>query len=106
MSSFVIAIPSLGRTTILKNQTLSMLAKENIPKEIIHIFIIQEEEELYRNELKDMVLEENIHIGLKGYQHSAILFKNHFQKILTSFVLMMMLNNGYLNIVMSFIIIH
>ena len=44
------------------------MQKENrsIPKEIIHVFIIKEEEELYRNELKDIVLQENIHIGVRG----------------------------------------
>jgi hypothetical protein len=42
---YKVAIPSYDRATILKNKTIALLERNNIPKEIIYIFVANEEEQ-------------------------------------------------------------
>lgn len=60
---FNIAIPSLGRAKLLLEQTLSTLIFHNVPSNIVTIFVVEEEYELYRNLVPE---EYAIIIGKKG----------------------------------------
>ena len=62
MNLYSIAIPSLGRSELLKSQTIKTLQHHNIPKSVISIFVIQEEYETYKDTLPDY----NIVVGVLG----------------------------------------
>lgn len=81
---------------------MAFLKENNIPEEIIYVFIIEEEEELYRNELQDF--NGHIIIGKKDYQHKEILYNNILITIQTSFVWMMMFKVGIMLVFYSKII--
>ena len=74
--SFIIAIPSLKRSNVLKTKTLAFLKENNIPEEIIYVFIIEEEEELYQNELQDF--NGHIIIGKKGLPAQRNFIQQYF----------------------------
>jgi hypothetical protein len=64
--SFVVAIPSYNRVETLRAKTLFLLAKYNIPKELITIFVANKEEEaLYKAGIPE-VLYGSIVVGVKG----------------------------------------
>ena len=46
--TYIICIPSYKRSSILQNKTLSLLHKLNIPREIINIFVVEEEYNNYK----------------------------------------------------------
>lgn len=60
---YIICIPTLGRHTIINNLTLKMLQDNNISKNLIKIFIIEEEEALYKSVIPE---DYEIIIGKKG----------------------------------------
>ena len=45
---YVIAIPSYHRADVCRQKTLTMLEKHHIPKEKIHIYIVKEDEDKYK----------------------------------------------------------
>ena len=51
--SFKIAIPSYGRSMLLKEKTLKFLKQEGISDYIIYVFIVEEEIELYRESIPE-----------------------------------------------------
>jgi hypothetical protein len=67
-----IAIPSKGRSTQMK--TLKMLKDQNIPVELVHIFVIQSEFELY----KTCHPEYTIVIGADGIAQQRKFIENYF----------------------------
>lgn len=62
---YVIAIPSYGRASQCNHKTLTMLSKNNIPKEIIHVYVIEEEFELYQATLESHLYDKLV-VGKKG----------------------------------------
>ena len=50
---YVIAIPSLSRPCGLKNKTLNFLDKHDIPKNLIYIFVVEQEYEIYNSIIGD-----------------------------------------------------
>ena len=62
MTSFHLAIPSKGRCDILKKQTLKTLELAQIPIEIITIFVVPDEETLYRTTFPNY----NVVVGVPG----------------------------------------
>lgn len=61
MNDFVIAIPSYRRPSIIVSHTLAYLKECGIPNDIIHVFIVDDEEEVatYQHTLRDKI---GIHI--------------------------------------------
>lgn len=76
--TFVIAIPSFQRANLLNNKTLKMLHDNNIDKNIIHIFVIKEEYELYLNTL-DKDKYEKLIIGELGLINQRQFINNYFE---------------------------
>lgn len=74
--SFQIVIPSLSRSKILKKKTLSTLERFGIPKNIITIFVIQEELEEYQAEVGDYKLV----VGMRGIVQQREFIDNYFPK--------------------------
>ena len=50
---YVIAIPSYNRPCGLKNKTLNLLERHEIPKNLIYIFVVEQEYEIYRSIIGD-----------------------------------------------------
>lgn len=50
--SYIITIPTLGRPNEIKLKTLAFLKRENIPDELIHVYVVPEEEAIYRSTLE------------------------------------------------------
>lgn len=61
--SFQVAIPSLGRSNSIANNTLALLQKHSVERSQITIFVIQNEYDAYRAVLTDEI---NIVIGVPG----------------------------------------
>lgn len=60
--SFVIAIPSYGRSKECRKKTIATLEKYNIPKELVSVYVVAEQADEYRKEFPEY----NIVIGVKG----------------------------------------
>lgn len=79
MSSYVFAIPSYKRSSLLKSKTLSMLNSYNIDKNLIYIFVADKEEYVdYKKLLADEY--KNIIIGKKGIQHIRNFMSKYFEQ--------------------------
>jgi len=50
---YVIAIPSLSRPCGLKNKTLNLLERHEIPKSSVYIFVVEQEYEIYNSIIGD-----------------------------------------------------
>ena len=73
---YVVAIPSYRRPHICKEQTLAVLERLNTPKEIITIFVANEEEEAtYREVLGD---EYKIVVGVRGISSQRKFIHNYY----------------------------
>jgi hypothetical protein len=83
--SFIVAIPSLGRAQVLKSKTLTFLKTNDIPEHLIYVFIIEEEEELYRNELQGF--NGHIIIGEKGLPAQRNFIQKYFDEDMNIFCL-------------------
>ena len=62
---YIISIPSYQRASLLSGQTLSTLKANGIPKELINIFIVQEDYDTY-NKTLDPTMYNQLIIGVKG----------------------------------------
>jgi len=66
-SPFVVAIPSYGRSTVIDQKTLSFLRKEGIPESWVSVFVVREEEIIYRSVLATFISHGGkIIVGVKG----------------------------------------
>jgi len=74
--NYKICIPSYGRAEILKNETINTLSKHNIDIKLIHIFVVEEEYEIYKSTLPNY----NIIIGLKGLVNQRDFIHNYFDE--------------------------
>jgi len=74
--NYKICIPSYGRAEILKNETINTLSKHNIDIKLIHIFVVEEEYEIYKSTLPNY----NIIIGLKGLVNQREFIQNYFDE--------------------------
>jgi len=78
--SYVIAIPSYNRVETLKDNTLSMLRRQNVPADKIIIFVANKaEERIYKKELpRDMY--NKIVVGRKGLFNQLKFIRNFFNE--------------------------
>ena len=79
MNDFIIAIPSLNRAELLKKKTLTFLSNENIPENLIYIFIVAEEEEIYSQTLLPD-FQGHIIIGVKGLPAQRNYIQEYFNE--------------------------
>lgn len=78
MSQFVVAVPSYKREEICRDQTLAFLARHNIDKSRIFVFVADDDEYIrYRATLGP---EYNIVVGVKGISSQRRFYLNYFQK--------------------------
>lgn len=75
--NYKICIPSYKRCDVLKNQTIKTLSNFNISKSDIHIFVVKDDYETYKNTLGD---DYNIIIGVKGLINQRHFIENYFCK--------------------------
>lgn len=65
MIDYAVAIPSYKRPKTIKQKTLQVLESHNIPPELVTIFVADEEEEdIYKESLKDHRYGKNIVVGV------------------------------------------
>jgi hypothetical protein len=74
--TFVVAIPSLSRAELLKKKSLLFLSSNQIPEKLIYIFVIPEEEELYKQTLPDF--QGHIVVGVKGLPAQRNFIQSYF----------------------------
>ena len=76
--SYVIAIPSYQRYSILEQKTLSMLNKYQIPKKKIYIFVAdQDEKKVYESNLNHDLYGQII-VGQKGLKNQRNFIAKYF----------------------------
>jgi hypothetical protein len=75
--NYQICIPSYKRYTILQHKTLNLLHKLNIPREIINIFVIEEEYNDYKLNCNPDMYNELI-IGVKGLVEQRKFISNYY----------------------------
>jgi hypothetical protein len=74
-SSYVIAIPSYDRVDTLKKKTIALLERNKIPKDIVHIFVANDEEaKKYKEEFSDY----KIITGVKGIMKQRNFMTDYF----------------------------
>jgi len=78
MTNYKIVIPSYGRYETIENNALKMLKEQNIKKENIYIFIVEQEKELY--EKIDKNLYNQLIIGEKGLINQLEFIRNYFNE--------------------------
>jgi hypothetical protein len=62
---YVIAIPSYRRASLCNDKTLTMLSKHHIPKNIINVYVVEEELDVYQKTLQPHLYHKLI-VGKKG----------------------------------------
>ena len=62
---YVVRVPSHRRSQICNDKTLRMLRREGISKDVVHIYVAEEELEIHRRDL-DPELYCEVHAGAKG----------------------------------------
>lgn len=77
MRKTVFAIPSLGRYLSLSYQTIKTLEDRGVPKSLIYVFVIKEEEHLYKKHTSDEI---NIVVGELGVGNQRTFINNYFEK--------------------------
>lgn len=78
MTNYKIVIPSYGRYKTIENDVLKMLKEQNVKKENIYIFIVEEEKDLY--EKIDNNLYNELIIGEKGLLNQLEFIRNYFNE--------------------------
>jgi len=73
---YSIVIPSYRRSQKLKNETLNTLNRFEVEKNIIHIFVVEEEYDEY----KSLLPEYKIIIGEKGIINQKRFIENYFKE--------------------------
>ena len=74
--SWIIAIPSYNRLTIIQTKTLTFLKNNNIPNHLIHIFIVEEDLDAYKTIPTDLY--GHLIVGVKGLVHQRRFISNYF----------------------------
>ena len=59
-----IVIPSKGRFNTICDKTIAMLLEYNIPMNKVYVFVVEEEEEAYKNKLPNLC---NVIVGVDGF---------------------------------------
>lgn len=75
---FVIAIPSYNRAEKLKKQTLSYLSSQEIPPELITIFVANEEEKQKYLSVLDSATYKEIVVGKLGLHNQRNIIQEHY----------------------------
>jgi hypothetical protein len=73
----VIAIPSYQRPKQLRDKTLTYLKSQNIDKNLIHVFVVEEEKEIYEKTL-DPNTYGRLLVGRKGLAEQRNFIMNYF----------------------------
>jgi len=76
--SYVIAIPSYQRHSILEQKTLSMLNRYHIPKKKIHVFVANQTEKKVYQDTIDPELYGHLVIGKKGLRNQRNFITKYF----------------------------
>lgn len=74
---YIIAIPSYKRAIICNNKTLLMLSKNNIPREKINVYCVEEDYEDYKNTL-DKEKYNNLIVGVVGLVNQRSFIQNQY----------------------------
>ena len=77
-SSYIIAIPSYKRSMILLYRTLNFLERNSIDPKLIHIFIVEEDQEDY-NQIPTYLYNKII-VGVKGIVRQREFIDNYFDE--------------------------
>lgn len=72
-----VAIPSLGRYDTISQKTLLYLQQVGYPKDLIYIFVVPEEEDLYRSKVPES-LYHRIVVGKRGLQEQRSFIRDFF----------------------------
>lgn len=75
--SYVIVIPSYQRASLLNDKTLLTLHRHGIPKELIHVFVVQEELEQYTKTLNPSFYHQLI-VGVLGITQQRQFMEDYF----------------------------
>lgn len=75
MNEYIICIPTFRRYSIINNLTLKMLTENNIDPNLIKIFVVEEELELYKSVILDKY---EIIVGKKGLVEQREFIENYF----------------------------
>ncbi len=70
-------IPSLARYSIINNKTLKLLSDYNVSKKDIYVFVVEEEAELYREQIDPEI---NIVVGVKGISQQRAFISSYFNE--------------------------
>lgn len=73
--NFVIAIPTYQRPASLREKTLRVLEEHGIPKQQIHIFVVKDEEAIYKQTISP---DYNIVVGELGLVEQKRIIESHF----------------------------
>lgn len=72
---YKIAIPSLGRSKILQEQTFATLMRNNINPQRITVFVVEEEYDEYRKAVPDII---SVVVGVRGIVQQRKFINNHY----------------------------
>lgn len=75
MNNYIICIPTFRRYSIINKLTLNMLTENNINPNLIKIFVVEEEKELYQSVILDKY---EIIVGKKGLVQQREFIENYF----------------------------
>lgn len=77
MKDLVFAIPSLGRSSVISEQTVKTLQELEVPNELIHVFVVGEEEERYKEALPEGI---KVVVGERGVGKQRTLINSYFKE--------------------------
>jgi hypothetical protein len=75
---FRVAIPSYKRAEMLGQKTLRFLAEQNIPKELIDIFVADKQEKEEYERVLDRNLYDKIVVGIRGIARQRSYIQNYY----------------------------
>tara|TARA_R110000782_G_scaffold139851_12_gene232360 strand:- start:138 stop:1670 length:1533 start_codon:yes stop_codon:yes gene_type:complete len=72
-----IVIPSKGRFNTISDKTIAMLLEYNIPMNKVYVFVVEEEEEAYKNKLPNLC---NVIVGVDGINKQRDFIATYFDE--------------------------
>ena len=76
MTKTIFAIPSLGRSLGISDQTLKTLKNLDVPESSIYVFVVEEEEHLYKENVPTDI---NVVVGELGVGNQRTFINNYFE---------------------------
>ena len=77
VNDLVVCIPSLGRSQIIQEKTISTLQKFNIPAELVYVFVVQDEYDDYYNAVGEYC---HLVAGVSGLVNQRNFIENYFDE--------------------------